>query len=135
MAAAKSGVAGFMDGLREMGYDPATLRDLSNHVVFPYVVKSGRFAGTSVRLGFIVPNEFPDALPTGMHVSPQLLPMGQSGGHPAGGIHHQHAMPFEQVAGGNWQYWSRPYDMTAWNSTKRTPGAYMAHIAKLWDTQ
>ena len=119
-----------------MGYEPAALPTLPNHITIQYVVKSGRFAGTIVRLGFVVPSEFPDnGLPTGVHVSPQLLPMGLGGGHPSGGIHRQHAHPFEHGAGGAWQYWSRPYDLTVWRSTKRTVGTYMAHVAKLWDTQ
>ncbi len=132
---ASCGIAGFVEGLRELGYEPAALPGMPDHITFSYIVGSGRFAGTAVRVGFIVPPQFPEGLPTGMHVSPQLLPMGLSGGHPAGGIHHQHALPFERGAGGAWQYWSRPYDLQAWTSTKRTPGTYMAHIAKLWDTQ
>ena len=133
--AVKRGVAGFIEGLRELGHEPTALPQMPNHIIFPYVVRTGRFAGIAVRLGFIVPAEFPDGLPTGMHVSPQLLPMGQAGGHPSGGIHHQHAIPFEQGAGGAWQYWSRPYDLPTWKSTKQTVGTYMAHVAKLWDTQ
>lgn len=135
MGAANRGVAGFMEGLRELGYEPTALLQMPGHITFPYIVRSGRFAGIFVRLGFIVPAEFPDGLPTGMHVSPHVLPMGLGGGHPAGGIHHQHAFPFEQGVGGAWQYWSRPYDLAAWNTTKKTVGAYMAHVAKLWDTQ
>jgi len=53
--------------------------------------------------------------------------------HPTGGIHRDHAMPFQNALGGEWQYWSRP--IQDWGAGKKTVAIYMSHIWRLWDSQ
>lgn len=115
----------FVSGLRTGGYG---VRELGgNRVTFPYVVPTGRFAGTEIDLGFDVPADFPLTPPGGPHVSPRLLPITNGGGsHPSGGVH---TSPF----GETFEYWSRP--LSHWPSTKRTVKDVMAHIRHLFDTQ
>jgi hypothetical protein len=124
-----TGVKAFVQGLLQLGYAPSSLPDKPDHIVFDYQVQSGRFDGTRVRLGFIVPPDFPLIVPTGPHVSPHIHPINPPGTHPTGGIHQEQAKPFE-AAGGQWQYWSRPF-----NEAKRTVATYMSHIWRLWDSQ
>jgi hypothetical protein len=69
MVPASASLTLFMDGLRSLGFQPAKLPDRSDCVVFDNLVESGRFAGKAVRLGFIVPADFPNTPPTGPHVS------------------------------------------------------------------
>jgi len=130
-----TGVAVFTEGLRGMGLDPKPLPNLPDHIVMDYVVQSGRFAGRSVRLGFVVPPDFPMTTPTGPYVSPHVLPIHPNSdvGHPLGGVHESQAAPFRQGAGGDWQYWSRPFP--EWATSKKTPSSYMSHIYRLWETQ
>ena len=130
-----TGVGVFLEGLRAMGYDPKLLQGRSDHVVFDYCVPSGRFTGRSVRLGFVVPTDFPMTTPTGPHVSPRIHPSHPAGnvGHPLGGVHDSQSEAFHQGAGGDWQYWSRPYP--AWATSRKTAIAYMSHIYRLWETQ
>jgi hypothetical protein len=123
----------FMEGLRKLGFQPSTIKDRDDCVVFDYMVESGRFATKQVRLGLIVPPDFPNSTPTGPHVSPCIHPFATGGTHPTGGIHQQHSVPFESGAGGKWQYWSRPFP--GWAQEKKTVSVYMGHIWKLWDSQ
>lgn len=128
------GVTIFTEGLRELGYEPIEVPGQLDCVVFDYVVESGKFAGQKVRLGFIVPVDFPNTTPSGPHVSPLIHPDFAGGTHPTGGIHRSHSVPFAAV-GGQWQYWSRPFPMNEWPRSKKTTGTYMSHIWRLWDTQ
>ena len=130
-----TGVGVFVDGLHSLGFAPKNLPDRPDHIIIDYIVQSGRFAGRSVRLGFIVPPDFPMTTPTGPHVSPRIHPFhpGSDLGHPLGGVHESQAAPFVQGAGGDWQYWSRP--CPDWATGKKTAAAYMSHIYRLWETQ
>lgn len=127
------GVEAFMQGLREMGYEPQLLEGHSNHVFFDYEVGVGRFAAAKVRLGFVVPQDFGnDGWPTGPHVSPHIRPINQQHGpHPTHGVHPSDK--FAQHAGGDWQYWSRPFQEG--KGRNKTVVAYMSHIHRLWETQ
>lgn len=82
-----TGSAEFSAGLRDLGYDPQTLGDRPDHVFFNYPIDVGRFAGQAVRLGFVVPPDFPNITPSGPHVSPRLRAIhpGNDVPHPAGG--------------------------------------------------
>lgn len=133
MVAASASLTLFMDGLRNMGLQPVKLNDRSDCVVFAYVVETGKFAGKTVQLGLIVPSDFPNTPPTGPHVSPHIHPAGTQGPHPTGNIHLQHAAPFQEAKGGQWQYWSRPFP--GWAEERKTVAVYMSHIWRLWDTQ
>jgi hypothetical protein len=121
-----------MDGLRSLGFAPVLVPDCPNGVVVDYVVETGKFAGKAVRLGFLVPADFPNTPPTGPHVSPHIHPLGGGSVHPTGGIHEQHSVAFLK-AGGQWQYWSRPF--MNWAQEKKSVAVYMSHIWRLWDTQ
>jgi len=114
----------FTDQLRSHGYDPVELGD--GKVAFDYIIPVGQFAGKTIKLGFIVGEDFSLNPPSGPHVSPELLPRQAGGSHPSGGIH-------ESQFGNGWQYWSRPFPN--WNRTDRTVRAYMSHIRHLFDTQ
>jgi hypothetical protein len=128
-----NGPAAFAAGLRALGYEPTILPKSLDHLFFTYPVEVGRLAGQSVRLGFVVPPDFPNIPPGGPHVSPHIWPINTTSGvpHPAGGV--QQSATFQQGAGGEWQYWSRPY--LDWGKNRRTVSAYMAHIWRLWETQ
>lgn len=127
------GVTCFVQGLLDLGYQPRALPNHPDHVIIDYPIEVGKYAGTTVRLGFQVPPDFPLSPPGGPHVSPRIHPFNQPGGHPHGAVHHEHAKPFEAGAGGEWQYWSRPFPN--WNGAKKTVASYMAHIWRLWETQ
>src|ERR1700683_1752738 len=123
----------FMDGLRSLGFQPVKLADRSDCVIFDYIVESGKLAGRTGRLGFFVPPDSPTPPPAGPHVSPHIHALCQNGAHPTGGIHQQHSAPFLSGAGGQWQYWSRPFP--GWAEERKTVAVYMSHIWRLWDTQ
>lgn len=129
----KIGMAPFVEGLRALGYEPARLPDLKDHIAFDYVVESGKFEGTRVRLGFVIPPDFPMTPPSGPYVSPEIHTIKTDGAHPFGAVHKDQARPFDQATGNQWQYWSRPFPN--WPASKRTVATYMSHIWKLWDSQ
>ena len=127
------GASGFIEGLKHLGYEAHTLEGMPDHIFFNYPVEIGSRSGQTVRLGLIVPQDFPNIPPGGPHVSPQVLPIhpGSDKPHPAGGVHQ--SPEFQRLAGGDWEYWSRPFQ--GWGQHKRTVAAYMAHIWRLWETQ
>lgn len=114
----------FIDELRALGFDPIDHGD--GRISFPFVIPTGKFAGTEIQLGFKVGEDFSVTPPGGPHMKPGLLPLASGGTHPSGGIHPSEFGP-------DWQYWSRPFPR--WNETNRTVKAYMAHIRHLFDTQ
>lgn len=126
----KTGVAAFVDGLIAMGYEPELVSDAQDHVMFDFVVPLGKYTGQTVKLGFIVPVDFPLSIPSGPHVSPSILPLkAEAGPHPSHGVHENRFTS----DGTDWQYWSRPFN--EWNQRKKTVEAYMGHILRLWETQ
>jgi hypothetical protein len=129
----EKGVALFISGLEALGYKPRRTESNADTVVFDYPVQSGRCAGQTVKLGFVVPRDFPLAWPSGPHVSPRLHPNRSGGDHPTGGIHDPQTPAFAETEGGEWQYWSRPYHHRG--GIREPVQAYLAHIWKLWDTQ
>lgn len=115
----------FIAQLHNLGFLPEELPE--NRLAFDYVVPVGKFAGTSLRLGLVVADDFPAVPPSGPHISPALLPVTGGGGqHPSGGVHQS---PF----GAGWEYWSRPFPN--WATTDRTVKAYLAFIRRLFETQ
>src|SRR2546422_880083 len=114
----------FIDELKRLGFN--VLEHGPDRVAFPYMVESGRFAGQTIQLGFIVPGDWNLSPPSGPHISPRLLPLQSGGAHPSGGVHDS---PF----GAEWQYWSRP--IQHWAQTGRTVKDVIAHIRHLFDTQ
>lgn len=122
----KFGVEAFISGLTELAYEPAALDGRPDHITIAYQVQTGRFAGTQVQLGFIVPGDFPNTPPSGPHVSPRIWPI-----NPSAPAHPERAHESESF-GPDWQYWSRPVRDWARN---RSVAAYMSHIWNLWHTQ
>lgn len=115
----------FINGLKELGFQITELE--ASKISFPFKIPVGRFIGTEICLGFIVPDDFPFVPPSGPHVSPLILPKNPNGGpHPSHGVHDS---PF----GTEWEYWSRPFP--DWNNTDKTAKTYMTHINHLMDTQ
>jgi hypothetical protein len=127
-----TGVEAFLHGLRAAGYNPTVPTASANSVVFEYKVLSGKHQGKQVRLGFVVPSDFPLTTPSGPHVSPHIHPIKpQQGPHPDHGVHE--SAEFQKSAGGAWQYWSRP--VRDWATSKKTVASYLNHIWQLWDSQ
>lgn len=127
------GIEAFMAGLTQSGYAPSLVAGTSDLVVFDYQVQSGRYEGQRVRLGFKVPQDFPVTPPSGPHVSPHIHPINpQSGPHPTFAVHAVQSEPF-LAAGGEWQYWSRPF--VDWGTSKKSVATYLSHIWRLWDSQ
>jgi hypothetical protein len=129
----ETGVAVFLAGLRDLGYEPMTIPGKPDHVVIDYEVQSGKFAGTKLKHGFIVPADFPVTPPCGIHIAAWIHPEKPGGEHPSGGIHRAQAAAFQQALGGQWQYWSRP--PKDWATSKKTTPIYMVHVWRLWDSQ
>ncbi len=125
-----TGVKAFVAELEALGYKSTVLKDTSN-VVIDYVVPTGKFAGRNVRLGFDVPTDFPMTSPGGVHVSPRIHPNKAGKVHPTEGI--SDSPNFQAKAGGEWQYWSRPFP--DWAPVKKTVGTYMSYVWQLWDSQ
>lgn len=128
-----TGIAFFAQGLRDLGYEPTLFAALPDHIMFDYVVETGTQRGKSVRIGLVIPGDFPNLAPSGPHVSPRVMQPNASGAHPYGAIHIDHAKAFADAAGGEWQYWSRPAQ--DWNTRRKTVAAYLSHLWTLWDTQ
>jgi hypothetical protein len=101
----------------------------AERIVIPYEIPVGKFAGTKIKLGFVVQDHFPANPPaSGPHISPRLLAINkESKAHPEGGVHES-----EQF-GPEWQYWSRPHN--DWAKTDRSAKAYMAFIRLLFEKQ
>jgi hypothetical protein len=125
-----TGVAAFIAGLKGLGFAPEALKNKPDHLVIDYAIQTGKFVGQKVRLGFIVPGDFPLSAPGGIHVSPRFH--SNSGGqtHPSGGISDS---VFQSEAGGEWHHWSRSFN--EWGKTKKTVAVFMNHVFRLWDTQ
>jgi len=70
----QTGVEVFLKGLRELGYEPVVLDGKPDHVAIDYAVESGKFAGTKLKHGFIVPADFPINPPSGIHVAASFTP-------------------------------------------------------------
>jgi hypothetical protein len=124
------GIQDFVAGLKSLGFDDA--QDIGNgRVVLTYAILVGRFAGQTVKMGFIGVNDFPLNPPGGPRVSPRLFTIHPKDDlpHPEGGVHE--ALEFEAAQGQtNWQYWSRPH--RTWAETDRSVRAYMRHINTLF---
>ena len=119
----------FAEGLRGLGYEPTALSGHPDHIVIDYIVEAGRFKDKKVRVGFVVPPDFPATPPSGPNVSPKIHANQSGGTHPTGGIHDARTTAF----GGDFQYWSRPCN--EWAQSKKNVAVYMAHIWRLWETQ
>jgi hypothetical protein len=116
--------AEFIDQLKSVVGEIETVED--DRVTFNYTIQTGSYAGKTVKIGFVIPPDFPLSPPTGPHISPRLLPNQGGGLHPTGGIHDSPQF------GADWHYWSRP--IPNWSSTKRTVKDVLAHLKHLFDS-
>lgn len=123
----------FIRSLEAMGYQPRVTGEARDHIVIDYPVMSGRLKGKVVKVGLIVPPDFPMTWPSGPHISPKIHAVMSGGDHPTGGVHDDQAPAFAKAEGGEWQYWSRPYNHRG--GLIDPVQAYLNHIWKLWDTQ
>lgn len=109
---AQVGAAGFLAALTAHGYAAARQGDLA---VFPYTIEVGSRAGQQVRIGLLIPADWPMTPPPGPHVSPRL-------GHPHGAVSGS-------ALGDDWEYWSRPAQNWAADRSMR---AYLRHLRTLF---
>jgi hypothetical protein len=106
------GAAGFLAALAGSGYAVA---EQQGFAVFSYMVDIGQRAGERIKIGLLVPGDWPLSPPPGPHVSPRL-------GHPGGAVH-------PSPLGSDWEYWSRP--ALNWASD-RSMRAYLRHLRTLF---
>ncbi len=123
------GAPRFVAELKAEGYDVTELSD--HHVMLSYTVEVGKFTGLELKMGFVVPENFPLTPPSGPHINRRLHPNKDGGEHPLGGIHisTSHSKHFRE----DWQYWSRP--CSHWTDGPRSAVRYMSFIRSLWVTQ
>ncbi|UIJ97410.1 multiubiquitin domain-containing protein [Rhizobium leguminosarum] len=129
----ENGVGMVLKGLAALGYSASVVDGKSHHVIFDYSVQSGPYAGRVVKVGLIIPTDFPLSWPSGIHVSPDVHPLQTGGEHPKGGIYREHSADFQSALGGQWQYWSRPFNFRG--GRVEPVQAYLTHIWQLWDSQ
>lgn len=115
----------FVNQLRTIGYDVKELGD--NKVSFQYNIPVGKFKGTNVELGFVIPPDFPNVPPGGPHIKPRILPINEKA------TTHPEKVLASGPFGNEWEYWSRPFQ--GWAETNHTVKTYMAHIVNLFETQ
>jgi hypothetical protein len=60
-AEVNTGVEAFLKGLIKLGYSPNPLPGRPDHLVFDYPVETGSHAAKTVRLGLVIPQDFPFA--------------------------------------------------------------------------
>lgn len=116
----------FVDELKKLNFD-VTVHD-GNKVSFPYVIPVGKFRGTEITLGFVVPSDFPNTPPGGPHIKPQILPINPRIPEHPGRVH-----PSSEF-GQSWEYWSRPLK-EMWAESDHSVKFYMSHIRQLFETQ
>ena len=106
------GAAGFLAALTAHGY--AVTRH-NEFATFSYTVEVGTRAGQVVRVGLLIPGDWPLSPPPGPHVSPRI-------GHPHGAVSGS-------ALGADWEYWSRPAQNWAADRSMR---AYLRHLRTLF---
>lgn len=111
----------FADGLTELGFSVS--KEGNDRVVTDYTIHEGRFANHQIKLGIIVPGDFEITPPSGIHISPRLIPVNPNA--------PDHSRATDSPLGNEWQYLSRPFPN--W-PLKRTVKRYMEYVAHLLDT-
>lgn len=113
----------FQEQLHELGVE--TSSPAPGFIAFKFQVPHGRFEGKQISIAVQAP-KFPLIPPSGIFVSPHIMPISGGGGnHPEGGIHNQR-QPNDE-----YQYWSRPYK--EWNKSSMTVVDYLGFIRTLFD--
>ena len=98
-------------------------------VVWRWQVPTGPLLGRAVEIGACIGEDYPDTPPRGPFVRPHLMPIGEAGEHPHGGIHPGSGNGFPNDT---FQYWSRPFK--GWPKSTRDARAYLAFLRTLFDT-
>lgn len=111
--------------LHELGLE--TWSPAPGFIAFKYTVPHGRFRDREVSIA-LQALQFPAIPPSGIHVSPHIMPnTGGGGKHPDGGIHDRKQPTAE------FQYWSRPFP--EWNNSNKHAKDYIGFINTLFDFQ
>jgi len=113
--------------LEELGHKPVSTDGAFIH--FEFEVPLGPLTDSTIEVGFNVPSDYPVTPPTGIVVSPHLLPICSGGTHPYGGIHQAESGGVNNPA---WQYWSRP--VHDWHRSTQDASALMGHVRSLFKT-
>lgn len=112
----------FKEGLETLGY-AVELKD-PDKIIIDYLVVEGRFADKTIKLGVAVPADFEITPPSGIHISPQLIPINPNP--------QDHTRATTSDFGNDWEYLSRPF--TEQWPRKRTVKRYMEYVAYLLNT-
>ena len=121
----------FIDGLKQLGYNPEDVGDKGdNRVAFSYVIQAGRFKDQTVRVGIEVPQDFNTVPPSGPNISPQLIPLNPTGQG------NDKAVESPPAFGPTWEYLSRPFhdNGEGWNRTTKDVKAYVKHVKRILET-
>jgi len=121
------------DQLEKLGYEPEIKPSLKGGkiVCVRHEVEVGPLAGTTVRLGLNNAHFFPLLAPTGLLVSPRLLPFNlYISEKPYSKIYPAETGDLWDPEGA-WQYWSRPF--VDWEGSDRDARIYINHhVRKLF---
>jgi hypothetical protein len=121
-------VTDFVAELIALGHEDARIIQ-PGCVVWTWAIETGPLLGCKVEIGACVGEDYPDTPPRGPFVRPHLMPLGQPGEHPRGGVHPASAHGFPDDS---FQYWSRPFN--GWAESPRNARAYLAFLRTLFDT-
>lgn len=92
-------------------HGPITSGGMSWVVVDGFEVMVGKYAGQIVQIAVPVPQDFPMTPPSGLYVSPCIMPVSEMGAR------NVHDRSNETVSlPGSWQYWSRPVPSGTWRT-------------------
>ena len=116
----------FIAGLKQFDYVPENKE--GNLIEFSYLIRGGRFKDTKVSVRIDVPTDFGVTCPSGLNISPQLIPLNPNGT----GNDRAAESPF----GSDWEYLSRPFidQAEGWNRTTKDVKAYLRHIKRILET-
>lgn len=120
-----SGHEEFERQMKEIGIEPYPGQSV-DRVVFDYVISAGKFAGKQIKIGLVIPIDFPRNPPGGPHICPKLLPT-----NPSAPDHPNRAA--DSDFGTDWQYLSRPYYSGKWKGREGV-NDYFAYIDHLFAT-
>lgn len=99
----------FVRDLKALGYEAEIQR---GHVTFDFEIRNGPRHGETVRLGVMVPDNWPESTPHWIHASPPM-----DGGN-------THRSPI----GDRWVKWSRPFPDEPWRRSDKTVQTYLSHV-------
>lgn len=106
------GVDRLIEDLRALGHTvegPLSSNGCQWLVINGYTIATGRFVGRVVRLAVPVQPDYPATPPSGLYISPRLVPPAEMDRLKV------HDRSSETAGlGGDWEYWSRPIQEGTW---------------------